>query len=158
MNIINMRNFKNSLPYFIGLLSIIYLGSFKISEKRDGFSLTVNVNELRNSKGVVQFSLYNKDKSIPDEKYKKYYRKVTSKISRNSSSVTFDNLPEGKYAVNILHDENSNGKIDKGFFIPKEGLGFSNYQSISLSNRPNYEKASFYLNKNLSIKVKVIYM
>jgi uncharacterized protein (DUF2141 family) len=32
-----------------------------------------------------------------------------------------------KYAINILHDEDNNGKIKKGFVLPKEGMGFSNY-------------------------------
>ena len=39
-------------------------------------SLTVSVSDLKNSKGVVQFSLYNKDGSIPDEHYKKYYKQI----------------------------------------------------------------------------------
>jgi uncharacterized protein (DUF2141 family) len=57
-----------------------------------------------------------------------------------------------------LHDENSNGKIDKGLILPKEGIGFSNYSSIGLTNRPNFKKASFELTQNKTIKVKVIYM
>lgn len=46
-----------------------------------------------------------------------------------------------RYAVNILHDENANGKIDKGFILPKEGIGFSNYSSVGPMNRPNFSKA-----------------
>ena len=60
--------------------------------------------------------------------------------------------------MNILHDENKNGKIDKGFILPIEGIGFSNFQSIGLTNRPNFSKASFELKENKSISVKVIYM
>jgi len=75
-----------------------------------------------------------------------------------SSTITFKNIPSGKYAINILHDENKNGKIDKGFILPIEGIGFSNFQSIGLTNRPNFSKASFELNENKTINVKVIYM
>jgi uncharacterized protein (DUF2141 family) len=64
----------------------------------------------------------------------------------------------GKYAVNILHDENENGEIDKGFILPIEGIGFSNFQSIGFSNRPSFSKASFDLNCDKKIAVKVIYM
>jgi len=60
--------------------------------------------------------------------------------------------------VNILHDENNDGKIKKGLIMPKEGIGFSNFQSIGFSNRPSFAKASFYLSKDTKIKIKIIYM
>ena len=122
------------------------------------FSLTVDVKNLRNEKGVVQFALYNKDGSIPDEDYENYYKIVKGEIVNGSSTITFKNIPSGKYAVNILHDENKNGKIDKGFILPIEGIGFSNFRSIGLTNRPNFSKASFELKENKTINVKVIYM
>lgn len=122
------------------------------------FSLTIDVKNLRNEKGVVQFALYNKDGSIPDEDYENYYKIVKGEIVNGSSTITFKNIPTGKYAVNILHDENKNGKIDKGFILPIEGIGFSNFQSIGLTNRPNFSKASFELKGNKTINVKVIYM
>lgn len=123
-----------------------------------GYPLTVEVNNLRNAKGVVQFALYNVEDSFPDEHYKKYYRKQTAKIINGRSEVTFKNLPTGKYAVNILHDENEDGKIKKGLILPKEGVGFSNYDSIGLSNRPTFKKASFNLSGNKKIEVKIIYL
>lgn len=108
-------------------------------------SLTIEVKNLRSEKGVVQFALYNKDGSIPDEDYENYYKIVKGEIVNGSSTITFKNIPSGKYAVNILHDENKNGKIDKGFILPIEGIGFSNFRSIGLTNRPNFSKASFEL-------------
>jgi uncharacterized protein (DUF2141 family) len=129
-----------------------------VNPNADTYSLTIKVNNLRNSKGVVQFALYNKDGSIPDEDYENYYKIVKGEIVDGSSTITFKNIPSGKYAVNILHDENKNGKIDKGIILPKEGIGFSNYNSIGLTNRPNFSKASFELKENKTINVKVIYM
>ena len=124
----------------------------------DTYSLTIEVKNLRNAKGVVQFALYNKDGTIPDEDYENYYKILKGEIVNGSSSITFKNIPSGKYAVNILHDENKNGKIDKGFILPIEGIGFSNLKSIGLTNRPNFSKASFELKENKTINVKVIYM
>jgi len=138
-------------------ISFLILTSFN-KQKEETFSLTVEVNDLHNSKGVVQFALYNRDGTIPDEDYKKCCKVLKEKIQNGHSKVTFSNLPLGKYAVNILHDENENSKIDKGFILPIEGVGFSNYQSIGLTNRPNFSKASFELNNNKTINVKVIYM
>jgi len=138
-------------------LILFTLISFNKKNEEKTFSLTVKVTHLRNSKGVVQFALYNKEGSIPDEKYKKYYLKDIAPIKENSSAITFSNLPHGKYAINILHDENKNGKIDKGFILPKEGIGFSNYQSIGIRNRPKFSKASFMLDTNTTKEIKVIY-
>lgn len=148
---------KQFLIFPIVSISLLILSSFNY-QKGETYSLTVEVKELQNSKGVVQFSLYNKDGTIPDEHYKKYCKILKEKIQNGTSSVTFSNLPIGKYAINILHDENENGEIDKGFILPIEGIGFSNYKSVGLTNRPNFKKASFDLNSNKLITVKIIYM
>ena len=139
------------------LMAALLFSSFQNKEETS-YSLTVTVNDLRNSNGVVQFALYNNADAFPDEHYEKYFRKLTAKIENGMAEVTFLNLPEGKYAINILHDEDSNGKIKKGIILPKEGIGFSNYQSIGFSNRPVFHKASFDLLGDKNISVKIIYL
>lgn len=148
------------MKYLLFLL-VVYLFtstlfSFKYTEQNN-YSLSVKVSNLKNDKGLVQFTLYNKDGTIPDEEYKNYFKILKSKIENGVSKVTFKDLPKGKYAMNILHDENKNGKIDKGIIFPKEGVGFSNFESIGFSNRPNFNKASFEINDNKTLSVKVIY-
>ena len=138
-------------------LVIVLLTSFSI-QKQETCDLTIDVSELRNSKGTVLFALYNREDAFPDEHYKKYFKKLTGKIVNGASSVTFKNLPEGKYAVNILHDENNDGKIKKGIILPKEGIGFSNYNSVGFSNRPTFSKASFSVLNDKKIKVNIIYL
>ncbi len=148
---------KNPIKKVAVIIGVVLLSSFTYKTD-ENFSLTVKVNKLQNSEGVVQFALYNKDGSIPDQHYEKYYKMETSGISNGSAVITFNDLPKGTYVVNILHDENKNGKIDKGFILPKEGLGFSNYHSLGPTNRPSYERASFELNADMTIEIKVIYM
>jgi uncharacterized protein (DUF2141 family) len=135
--------------------------SFSETNPEETYSLTVKSAGFRNSEGEIMFVLYNKDGSIPDEKYKNYLKKGISKIDKNGTATfTFTNLPDGSYAVNILHDENKNGKIDKKFLlpIPSEGIGFSNYESIRMSNRPNFSKASFLVKSDMEKVIKVIYL
>lgn len=148
---------KAFIKVIFGFGILITMSSFQTPKLETTYSLTIQVDELRNSKGVVQFALYNKDGTIPDENFESYYKIGTSDIRNRSSIFVFSNLPAGRYAVNILHDENENGKIDKGFILPVEGVGFSNYESIGLSNRPKFSKASFELNENTSKKVTIIY-
>ena len=139
------------------LSALSIFSSFVYANNIGNYSLTVKVEGLRNSEGMVQFALYNKDDTIPDEQYKKYYRKQTVNINNGSSYVIFNDLPKGRYAVNALHDENMDGKIDKGFILPIEGIGFTNYTSIGLGNRPNFLKASFNITTNEIKFIKIIY-
>ncbi len=148
---------KIAITTLIAFAFSLTLYSF-VNHNAETYSLTVEVNNLRNANGVVQFALYNKDGSIPDEKYENYYKIVIGEIANGKSTITFKDIPSGKYAINILHEENNNGKIDRGFILPIEGIGFSNFQSIGFSNRPNFSKASFEVKENKSISVKVIYM
>ncbi|MBP9186571.1 MAG: DUF2141 domain-containing protein [Bacteroidia bacterium] len=148
---------KKSILTMLAVVFLVLLYSF-VAPHSETFSLTVEVKELRNSKGVVQYALYNKDKTIPDEHYKNYYKMLTAQIICGTSTVTFLNLPAGKYAVNILHDENKNGKIDKGFILPIEGIGFSNFKSVGFTNLPSFLKACFDVKCDSKINVKVIYL
>ena len=121
---------KHYQALLIGLLLLFSNSTFIHAADNKGISLTVSVNKLRNSNGNVLFALYNTEDAFPDEHYKKYYKILRGKIENGSSLVIFENLPPGKYAVNILHDENKDGKIQRRFILPLEGIGFSNFQSI----------------------------
>jgi uncharacterized protein (DUF2141 family) len=124
----------------------------------EAHSLTIKVDKLQNSKGVVQFSIYNTENSIPDMNFEKYLKKGIAIIHDKSANFTFENLPSGKYAINILHDENNNGKIDKGFMFPIEGVGFSNINKLGLLDKPNFIKSSFELKSDSTLTIKIIYM
>ncbi len=116
-------------------------------------NLTVEVEHLRNAKGRVQFALYDREGTIPDEHYEHWYKLGTASITDGKATYTFTNLPPGRYAPHILYDENANGKIDKGLFLPKEGIGFYNYTSLGPMNRPNFKKASFMVEGEMRVKV-----
>jgi uncharacterized protein (DUF2141 family) len=147
----------SQIAFLIFGLIIFSSFSFVVPHRQELFSLTVNVSHLRNNEGAVVFALYNRGDAFPDEHYKKYFKKMIGKIQNRSSTVTFKDLPAGKYAVNILHDEDGNEKIKKGFVLPKEGIGFSNYQSIGIGNKPNFKKASFEVDSDKTVSVKIIY-
>jgi len=62
--------------------------------------------------------------------------------------IVFENLPYGNYAVSVLHDENSNGKMEKNFFgIPKEGFAFSNNYAPKIK-APSFTDAMISLKKS----------
>lgn len=70
-------------------------------------------------------------------------------------SLAFADLPAGKYAVMVIHDKNSNGKLDSNIIgIPKEGYGFSNNPKVM--RQPTFAEASFDIGKDdLSIAIEL---
>lgn len=57
------------------LISLIVLSSFAPIKEEDNHVLTIEVQDLRSNKGVVVFALYNKADALPDEHYRKYFKK-----------------------------------------------------------------------------------
>jgi len=137
------------------ILTILLFTCILFAEE-ENYILTVEATGFQNNKGEAQFSLYNKEGSIPDKHLNKYYKTLRVKIDHRYAKAVFKNLPKGRYAVSLYHDKNCNHKIDKGMFMPVEGIGLSNFESVSLFHLPNFKDASFTLNKNKTIRLKVI--
>ena len=117
-------------------------------------TLTISVKNISPVKGKLLLALCNSR-----EEYKK---KSGSFMAREVSvtgpimSITIKDVPEGEYAVKIIHDENSNGKLDTSFIgIPKEGFGFSNTAKVKMGP-PSYEKAKFSVRGDSSISMNLI--
>jgi uncharacterized protein (DUF2141 family) len=139
---------------------IILLFSFTLGTlyaNKNTYSLTVIVNTLRSTKGELQIALYNKEGTIPDKAQNQYLLKKRIKPVNRQVKATFGKLPEGRYAISIYHDENNNGKIDKGFLLPEEGVGISNFDSIDFLHLPNFKSASFELNRDTTVPIKIHY-
>ena len=67
--------------------------------------------------------------------------------------MTFENIPEGTYAVSIFHDENNNDKLDSNFIgIPKEDYGCSN-NAKGFMGPPKWKDAKFELNSDKTITI-----
>ncbi len=108
-------------------------------------TITVHIAGLKNLEGMVGVSLFNTQKGFPG-KHEQAYTKQLKKITASTDKVVFENLPYGTYAVSVLHDENSNGKLDTTFLIgiPKEGIGVSNNPKIG-RGAPQYKDCMFTL-------------
>ncbi len=56
--------------------------------------------------------------------------------------LRFNDLPSGDYAIALIHDENSNNKLDTFMGIPREGFGFSRNPAIRFGP-PKFDSAQF---------------
>jgi len=105
-------------------------------------ALTLKVIELRIKQGLVHFALFSSPEGFPTDTTKavKTGRFPVSEVPLN---ITLTELPYGRYAVTVFHDENSNGEFDTGpFRFPKEGFGFSKNPKV-WKGAPKFKDADF---------------
>jgi uncharacterized protein (DUF2141 family) len=117
-------------------------------------TLTVIVEGFPSDQGVAKIALVNSIEGYEDST--KAFMKEKIQISNGKAMCDFNNVPYGKYAVTVQHDENNNNKLDKSIFgKPTEAYGFSN-NVRRFFGKPDYEKAAFILDKgDTVVKIKV---
>lgn len=84
----------------------------------------LTIEGITSIRGSVRVALYNKPEGFTEPKKAVHLKSV----SVESATVIVDlNVPPGRYAVAVFHDENNNGVFDKNAFgLPTEAYGFSN--------------------------------
>ena len=120
-------------------------------------TLDVSVYGLRSMKGNVLVCATANPKFFPDcSKDPKSYRAKVS--ARDADNVSFSGVPQGTYAIALLHDENANSKMDMAIFLPKEGFGFSRNPAV-VTGPPKFKAAAFAVDAaEVSQRVKMKYM
>jgi len=120
-------------------------------------SIQIKVTGLKNKNGQLGILVFTKKDGFPSD-WQKAYRQVLIPITGTGVEYTFTDLPYGKYAVSVMHDENKNKKLDTNFLgIPKEGYGVSNNATGSMGP-PKFEDATFTLDKDIiATDIKVNY-
>ena len=102
----------------LSLLLILIVSTFSFSQNK----ITLTVSNVTVNEGDVMIALYNSESD---------FLKTPFKVGKTSSSsnvvtLTFENIPNGDYAISLYQDEDNNQELTKGMFGPKEPYGFSN--------------------------------
>lgn len=103
-------------------------------------SLQVDVTGLRSSKGVVQLCLTRQAKAFPD--CSKDAAAIRRTLPAGNPRIRFEGLAPGDYAIAVIHDANSNAKLDTMMGIPREGFGFSRNPAMGFGP-PSFAAARF---------------
>src|SRR5262245_14060955 len=105
-------------------------------------TIVVSIEGFRNAAGHARVALFNHEAGFPDSE-SAAYRKAVVDIDGGRAELPFADVPPGEYAVAMYHDENDDGKLNKGLFgIPKEGYGVSN-NLIHVTRAPRFTEARF---------------
>jgi len=118
-------------------------------------SLEVTVLNVKDTTGTIRVGVFKDEATFMKDAL---IGKVV-KAEKGEVKVVFDGVPDGTYAVSIIHDENKNGEIDSNMIgIPREGFGFSN-DAMGMFGPPSFEKSAFSLKKEMrKMKVTMRYM
>ncbi|WP_334111601.1 DUF2141 domain-containing protein [Paucihalobacter sp.] len=137
----------NNLKFIIALL---FVTSVAFSQNSDSKTVTVQIDNIKNTKGQLVVGLY----SNPESFLKTPSKGEIVKIKGSSATVVFKNVTSGTYAVSLFHDENSNEKLDTNFMgIPKESFASSN-NAKGFMGPPKWEDAKFEVKDNFTVKIK----
>jgi uncharacterized protein (DUF2141 family) len=100
-------------------------------------TIAVPVSIVRSAHGQVFIALYEQNNWLQPGRYLAA-QKVPAK--RGTVVARFNNLPRGRYAVAVWHDENANNRVDTNALgLPKEGYGFSR---VTPRRKPRFDQVA----------------
>lgn len=87
--------------------------------------LTVHVEGISKPEGHLLLAVANSAEAWDDKAPRTAARKLPA--TADAAEIVFADLAPGRYAVQVLHDANDNGRMDANLVgMPTEGYGFSN--------------------------------
>ncbi len=119
-------------------------------------TVEVSVTGLRSTKGQILVCLTTNPKAFPDCSKDKGSVRMAVKAA-DAGDFAVHAPAAGTYAIAVVHDENSNNKMDVAIFVPKEGFGFSRNPAITVGP-PSFKSASFAVAGDMRQSIKMKYM
>lgn len=118
----------------------------------------VKILDIRNNTGAVACALFKSSVGFPTEFMQSATNIVMMKIEDTEARCDFLDIPNGTYALAVIHDENMDGKLATNWIgVPTEGYGFSSDAKVSMS-APSFEAASFeYDVQKLDLTISLTY-
>ena len=114
------------------------------------------IEGVRSDRGQVACALFAAADGFPSEQDKASVGQVASAKSGTLEFV-FEGVPHGRYAISVLHDENSNGRLDTNLLgMPQEGYGVSG-DAFRRFGPPRYADALIDLGPGAAVVIPMRY-
>lgn len=115
-------------------------------------TITVRVTHPGVTTGTVEVSLFNSAETF----MKKPFLQFSGEPDKDGAyTATFSSVPEGEYAVVVVHDENNNGTLDRGFLgLGGESYAFSN-GARPLFGWPDFDDAAFKVDQSVEVDIEL---
>jgi uncharacterized protein (DUF2141 family) len=116
-------------------------------------TIEVSMSGFDNNDGTAMIAVYDSKENFLE---KRLLGKI-SEIENNEAKVTFSDVPDGMYAISVVHDKDENGKLNMVMgFYPSEATGASN-NAPARFGPPKWEDAKFevkngqYINQQIKL-------
>ena len=117
------------------------LGTLIAATPLSAATLQVTVEGITVQEGELRLALYDSEEGWKGKAPPRAGR-LGKPDGGNALQFSFDELPAGRYALRVMHDENGNGKLDTNMLgMPKEGYGASNNPKVMRA--PHFDEAAF---------------
>ena len=141
-------NFKR---IFVRTLILLFIVVFSPSLFSHG---TIIITNVEHGDGYIDVKIYDSKESFLKEDLAR--ETVRKKATKGKTVVPLSKIHEGKIAIVVYHDEDSDGKLKTGlFWRPKEGYAFSN--GYKPKSPPKFSKASIKLIHGKLVKIELNY-
>ncbi|QMU66657.1 MAG: DUF2141 domain-containing protein [Flavobacteriaceae bacterium] len=127
-------------------VTVMMISSSLMTNKQ---SITVTVTNASGDNGKVSFAIYDEANFMRQPLQSK-----EGKIVDGKSTVTFENIAPGEYAILCYHDKNDNDRMDfESNGMPMEDFGATN--NVMNFGPPRYQDAKFTVtDKDLTFEIK----
>lgn len=124
-----------------------------------GTEVSVTVTQLRNADGLVRACMTTDPARFPQCRDTPQAHRTVIDARQGTVTFTFSGVAPGRYAIALLHDENSNGKADRTLgMMPREGFGFSRDARVRMGP-PSFQDAMFEVGETPKFKtIRMRYM
>ncbi len=140
------KNFDFKKITLLVLMQIVCVLSLTAEKAIKQNKLKIEITNVASEDGQIILAIYNSS-----ENYDKRIAFQEVKIQPKVDSVIFEtNVPDGEYLVMLVHDINTNEKLDTSFIgMPKEPVGLSNYDGKGIPGK--FKKHKFSVKDDTSI-------
>lgn len=112
------------MPIIKCLLAAILLGTVPYAFAAE---LVVHVDHIGDDHGNICVAVHRAESSYLDNDDAKAFRLNKVPAATPSVTLSFSDLPAGKYAIKVFHDKNGDGVLNRNLFgAPTEPYGISN--------------------------------
>ena len=127
------------------LLFFAFIFSITLSAQTRS-SVQVTIQEASSDQGMIRVLLFSGGTGFPDQ-VSKALKSFSIPPKNKQVAFTINDLAPGTYALAVIHDQDSNGKLSSNAVgYPIEKFGFSNNPKVYFSP-PSFQKAAFVLGK-----------
>jgi len=124
-------------PFFFLTLALMILEGV-CGQQAAGVTLTVTLENVLSDQGDILAALHGPDTFMKGPGL----RNFRAEAQKGSLTFTFDDVPPGRYAISVLHDRNSNQRMDFDLSgMPQEPYGMSG--NDMQMGPPSFEASAF---------------